>query len=278
MKKNICLFLSAIIFIQECLGSSCCGSSISMPAMITTGEKWKLQTVFSESKRVFQITPDSSAVKLSSRNQLDTFKTQIKAGYRFTNEWQVFAQVSQFDRGAGDMNVGFGKELFLSEDFKTFVWMQLSIPTGKSIYEMKSGDDEPTGSGFYTPGIGASISKAVRTWDYSASAYVGQGFTRKINGSTINPGLQSFAQVAAGKNYGDWRIGASLEHQREEGKKVVSKSKAEDSYSWPVTVSLSYLNKGDIWTASLTDETLLGPTQNTYLNRGIAVSFVRRFF
>lgn len=266
------------MFIQECLGSSCCGSSISMPAMITTGEKWKLQTVFSESKRVFQITPDSEAVKLSSKNQLDTFKTQIRAGYRFENQWQVFTQISQFDRGTGDMNVGFGKELFLSEDFKTFVWMQLNIPTGKSIYEIKNGDDEPTGSGFYTPGLGASVSKTVRTWDFGASAYVGQGLTRKINGSTITPGLQSFAQISAGKNYGDWRIGASLEHQREEGKKVISKSKAEDSYSNPVTVSLSYLNKGDIWTASLTDETLLGPTQNTYLNRGIAVSFVRRFF
>ncbi len=278
MNKYICFSLSLILFIQECLGSSCCGSSISMPALISTGEKWKLQTVFSNSERIFQISPDSQALKLSKKNQLDTFKTQIKMGYRFDSEWQVFSQVNYFNRGAGDMDIGIGRELLLSDDYKTFVWAQLSVPTGKSIYDLQDVGDEPTGTGFWTPGIGASLSKTFGTWDASTSAYVGRGLTQKIKGTTITPGIQSFAQIAVGKSYGNWRIGASFEYQREDGKKVLTKSKAEDSYSWPVTVSASYLNKGDIWTASLTDETLLGPAKNTYLNRGIALSFVRRFF
>jgi hypothetical protein len=278
VKKLICLLLSSIFIIQDCFGSSCCGSSVSMPALITTGEKWKFQTVFSQSERIFQISADSEAIKLSKRNQLDVFKSQIKTASLLKNDWQVFSQINYFDRGIGDLEFGFGRELLLSEEFKTFVWAQLILPTGKSIYKINNPNEAPTGSGFWIPGIGASLTRTFGTWDASTSVYFGRGIAEKIKGIEIKPGLQSFAQIGLGKNYGNWRIGSSLEYQRENGKKIQSGANSVDSFSWPVSLSLSYLNKGDIWTASLSDETLLGPTQNTYLNRGVSVSFVRRFF
>ena len=278
MKKIFSLFLSSLFFIQDCLGSSCCGSSISMPALISTGEKWKLQTVFSQSQRIFQISSDSQAIKLSNKNQLAVFKTQIKTGYLFENNWQIFSQVNLFDRGVGDLDIGFGKEIFLSEDFKTFIWAKVTVPTGKSIYDIQDPNDEPTGTGFWTPGLGVSLSKTLRTWDTSGSVFIGQGLSQKIKGIKITPGIQSFAQISVGKSIGNWRIGSSVEYQRENGKKIQAETKAEDSYSWPVSMSVSYLNKSDIWTASLTDETLLGPTKNTYLNQGISLSYVKRFF
>lgn len=278
MKKFICLFLSSIILVQECLGSSCCGSSISMPALISTGEKWKLQTVFSESERVFQISSDSQAIKLSEKNKFDVFKTQVKSGYRFENKWQIFAQINYFDRGLGDLDIGFGKELFLSEEFKTFFWAQLTMPAGKSIYDIKNPTDQPTGNGFWIPGLGFNASRTVGTWDFGSSVYIGRGLTRKIKGSTTTPGYQSFAQISTGKNFGNWRAGVSLEYQRENGKKISSSTTSADSYSWPLSFSVSYIDKSDIWTVGLIDETLLGPTKNTYLNQSLALSYIKRFF
>ena len=249
-----------------------------MPALISTGEKWKLQTVVSESERVFQISTDSQAIKLAEKNQLDVFKTQIKFGFRFENDWQVFSQMSYFDRGIGDIDLGIGKELLLSEDFKTFVWAQVSMPTGKSAYKMTDPNEAPTGTGFWTPGLGISFSKTFGTWDASSSFFVGRGMPQKMNGTLVTPGYQSFAEVAVGKSYLNWRVGAALEYQREDGKKIQAGQKAGDSFSWPLSVSVSYMHKSDIWTASVSDETLFGPTKNTYLNRGISLSYVTRFF
>ena len=249
-----------------------------MPSLITTGERWKFQTVISESERVFQITPDSDAIKLSAKNQLAVFKTQIKSGYRFDNDLQVFGQVNYFDRGVGDMDFGLGKELKFSDEFSSFVWAQIAVPTGKSIYTIPDPEEQPTGNGFWTPGVGASVFKTFGTWDGSLSAFVGRGLSQKFNGQNVTPGWQSFAQIAGGKSFGAWRFGASIEYQRENGKKIEAQSQSEDSYSWPVTLSGSYLHKGDIWTVSLSDETLLGPTKNTYLNHAVSLSYVKRFF
>jgi hypothetical protein len=278
VNKIIALVLSSLIIIQECLGASCCGSSISMPALISTGERWKFQTVLSDSERVFQITGDSDAIKLSDKNQLNVFKSQIKSGYRFDNDWQVFTEINYFDQGMGDIATGVGKELKLSDEYNTFVWAQLTAPTGRSVYQINNPNDQITGTGFWTPGVGLSFFKTFGTWDGSISAFAGHGLETEYNGSKVMPGWQTFGQIAIGKSFHEWRLGGGIEYQRENGRKTQVGGTAEDSYSWPVSLSISYLDKSDIWTASYFDETLLGPTKNTYLNHGVSVSYVHRFF
>lgn len=278
IRKGICFFLSILLFAHECLASSCCGSSVSIPALITTGERMKFLVSFSGTERMFRISPEGKAIRLSRLNQLQVLRSQISAGYKTSNELQVFTRITRFDRGSGDTDVGVGREFKLFEDVQSFAWFQVTLPTGLSVYEITDPQKEPTGSGFVIPGFGLSLNTTRARWDLSSTFFLGEGLRKRFNGQLVTPGLQSYAQVAIGRNWNQWRVGLSLEHQREEGKRIQMNGRSVDSFSWPISLTVSYLHKGDIWTATLMDETLIGPTRNTYLNHGITVSYMKRVF
>jgi hypothetical protein len=254
-----------------------------MPALITTGEKIKFLASVSQSERLFRITPEGDAVRLSQPNQLQILRTQISAGYKIQDhtlleEWQIFAKATQLNQISGDTELGFGRELALFEDVQSFAWFQLTLPTGQSIYQITSPEQSPTGSGFYIPGVGLNFSTYWDNWDASSTFFLGHGFSRSFNGQVVTPGTQSFLQLAFGRNFKAWRVGFALEHQREEGKRIQLNGRSVDSYSWPLTLSLSYLHKSDIFTLSYMDETMIGPNRNTFLNHAISVAYIKRFF
>jgi hypothetical protein len=84
-----------------------------------------------------------------------------------------------------------------------------------------------------------------------------------------------------GYSFGDWRIGLSLGptwEQRTVGDYSSGGTEGSDRLWWSLGAQASYM-LGERWsfTASYSDQTILGPTYNAVLNRSAGLAAIHRF-
>jgi hypothetical protein len=245
--------------------ASCCGSNVSTPALITTGETSKVQFTYSQSRRYFEVPDNSLPILLE--NKVDVPKLTLKASQQLSSELQAFAQTGLVDKTSSDTEFGVGHELIFSDTFQTMTWLSHSFPTGSSVYSLKKASDVPTGSGQHSTFIGGQISRIFAWGDVGTSATAGYSWPNKIHNQKIPSQSLSTLSLGIGFNRGPLRFGLQQEVQ------ATSKS-----LSWPLGLNLSYLNQNKIWVMSYSDETLFGPVRNTNLNRSFSLSFIHRVF
>lgn len=284
MKTNLNLMITFTLFIvfrSTCLSASCCGSNISAPAMITTGEKIKIQIGFSESENTFHALGKNQIILLEQPQNLRSMN--LKLGYLFKNDFQFGFQVQQNHSGQfSDAIFSQGAEFVTIDNIRTFAWSQISLPTGQSI-EQVGVNQKPTGSGFPVVSVGAMFSQLLPSGDLALTLQIGQGLTSKIqtfqNESIhIYPGHQVSTGLSGGVSRGPWRIGSSYQYQWHAGRQVEHQIRGLASYQSTIGLQLSYMSGSQIWNLVYSDDSLIGPAQNAYLNRGFSISLIDRWF
>ncbi len=284
--KKIIYYLLNILFIQVCLvntslAASCCGSNLSAPMLITTGEKIKMQLNYNFSKKMFQAL-NKEQIILFEKPQANS-QLNMKAGYLFDNQLQLGGQIARSEfGGVGDINISLGQELLSVDQFRNFVWTSLSLPTGLSI-EQVSSSSSPTGSGFPILYLGGMITEILPRGDLAISCQLGHGFVntlKTVNNEklTILPSQQISFSLSGGFSSGPWRIGSAYQYQWLSGRHIENQNPGLTSYQSTVTVQLSYMQTSQIWSLSYNDDSLIGPAQNAFLQRGFGLSFIDRWF
>lgn len=170
-----------------------------------------------------------------------------------------------------------------------FVFLQLTLPTGTSIYDSQSaGAVDALGRGFYGVGAGTLLIKRWTVWDAVFIPEAHYSFARTFRpdpGGSLRVGLGWGGSLALGfgasPGSGDFRFGLRVQPLYESARKTSvegATSRTNEQLSWNTTLEASYLVSAT-WTAqaSYTDQTLLGPAINTTLSRTIALGLQHRW-
>lgn len=171
-----------------------------------------------------------------------------------------------------------------------FVFAQLTLPTGVSIYESQiQGAVDAAGKGFTSASLGTLLVKRWAAWDAYALPELHYSFSR-----AFTPDFQA-AEIQAGSNWGgsfalgvglspgagDFRVGLRVQPIYESPRDVTSAaglSVTSEQLSWNSTLEATYM-AGVRWSinAAYTDQTLLGPAINTSLSRIFALALQHRW-
>jgi hypothetical protein len=291
MKFAVLIFL-ILMSSQQSFSASCCGGQAALPDLITGEEHYRFSAGAQASQIIGESVDNGAPVFRESEDQNRYGSLNLSGGMLFTPTWQGSLRTQIFNnRVLGDIDVNSGIVVSDRESIMDLepllVWLQfVTVPTGKSVYELKSANEVPTGNGFYRLGTGLAAFTTYQHWDFSSAVRVSRGFTRTFATSTgnveVTPGWSGDVMAASGYSIGSkFRVGGVVQVITEEPKQVATISGTTSSQPrliWPVTIQASYFHdENQTITVSYIDETLIGPVQGVMLNRGVALNYGLRY-
>jgi hypothetical protein len=293
------IFSFCLIIGGQALAAACCGGGFSVPSLITGDDEAMLTTSFAYSKVDTDVS-QSGVWKKNADDQISqTFK--IEAAHIFSDRFQVGGSlpIVQRNRGSQDSSSGFGDTaLMLGYEYlpdwdynlyrpKGIGFLQLTMPTGKSIYDAENQDQlDARGRGFWALGVGTSLTKSIRAWDFHTLFEFHRAFQKATDSAQaqgqimVKPGWGGSLETGAGWNKGDLRVGTSLAWNYEDAIDVTG---AIASKGAPQRYATGTLMTSYMWTqewalaASYSDQTLFGSPSNTTLAKSVVVSLQRRW-
>lgn len=196
------------------------------------------------------------------------------------------ADLSDEAYGLGDLRLGLGYEAYQNSehDFRAFVYASITAPTGRSKNESNSRlEADALGKGFWTPGAGFILLKQFQSLDLSLSAEGRYSIPRNFDRAGQNVYVETGFGTSAGINAGytfvslkDFRMGGRVTSHWQSGernKTDLSDRTLAARYVWDLGVDASIRPTPSLGLSlSYTDQTILGPTQNTKLARSLGFS------
>lgn len=297
--KAICLFVISLSFTCHALAAACCGGGFAVPSLITGDDEAMLTTSYGYSKIDTDVSADGIWKRNNDNQVTQTFK--IDAAHIFNDRFQYGASLPVVMRsrggggstdGLGDATAMLGYEYLPDWDYspyrpKGIAYLQLTLPTGKSIYDSENYDQLDTfGRGFWALGIGSSLTKTIRMWDFASLFEIHRSLPKTFDSAqaggviTAHPGWGGSLNLNAGWNKGDFRLGTGLAWNYEDAVNVTGAVDSKGAPQRYATGSLvaSYMWSQD-WAGNFTyaDQTLLGSPLNTTLSKSIFLSLQRRW-
>lgn len=295
---NIATAVSFLFFSRLALAAACCGGGFAMPSVITGDDKAQLTTSYSYSKIDTDVFSNGVWQKRTADDSTQIYK--IEAAHIFADRFQYGLSLPLQTRkkegsiggqstGLGDISGQLGYEFLPDWNYnpwrpKGIGFIALTLPTGKSIYESEDNGLDSRGRGFYSIGIGTTLTKTWTRWDMNALLEVHHAFNKSVNNSqfqgTVAPGNGSNLSIGTGYNIQDFRLGGTIAWIYEDPINVhgnIPSNGSEQRYSTG-TLSTSYLF-ADSWagTFSYSDQTLFGDPTNTSLTKSIQLSLQKRW-
>lgn len=285
------------LFAQNAHAAACCGGGYGMPSLITGDERAQLTSVVSYSEVKADVYTNGLWRKRDESESTNTVK--LEGAHIFLDRWQAGFSVPAIQRqrvdqestGLGDISGSLGYEYLPDWTYsewrpKGVGYLQLTAPTGKSIYESDNIYAlDSRGRGFWSLGVGTILNKTWRRWDGYFNTEVHYAMEKQVRNEqvtgTLKPGFGNTTTAGLGYNLRKWRVGGSVAWTYEDPIDIQSDSqKSQGSAQRFTTGSLivSYLANAD-WsaTASYSDQTLFGSPVNTSLSKTVAVQLQRRW-
>lgn len=293
-------FLFSLVFalFTPCLANaaSCCGGGFANPSVITGDEEATLIGDFSYANVGTEVSRGGIWQTRANPETLETFR--IQGAHIFFDRFQFGGSVPVIRRtraesgslGIGDIAVNLGYEILPEWDFSPWrprgvSYLTLGTPTGRSIQDAtESLQLDARGRGFWSIGIGTTLTKIVGKFDLVSTLEAHKSFSKEIKTATVDgelvPGIGGSFLIGGGYSFQDTRIGASLGFNYEdsvETRGLISSPGSPARFA-TATLSLSQMLSED-WAAAvaISDQTLFGSPSNTSLARSIGVSLQRRF-
>lgn len=283
-----------ILFSPRVFAAACCGGGFGLPSIITGDDRAQLTAAMSVAK----VNADVQGNGLWRKREQDEFTRtlRIEGAHLLTDRWQAGAslpivqreRVQRQSSGLGDASVSLGYEYLPEWDYS--VWrpkgvgfLQLTAPTGKSIYESEDSIAlDSRGRGFWALGAGTVLTKAYRKLDGFFSAELHRSLPKKSaqTDGTLYPGWGGTFTAGAGYNWRDWRAGGSIAQTFEDAVDLRGGNSWQGQEQRYTTGSLavSYLANEE-WAGTLTysDQTAFGHPVNTSLSKTVAVQLQHRW-
>jgi hypothetical protein len=274
--------------------AACCGGTVAAPNIIGGDDRTQIAFSLSRAKIAADVNEDGIWRERQASELSDSLR--IEGAHVLSDRLQlggavpVIARTRDFARssGLGDVSVDLAYEYLPEWEYnpyrpKGIGYFQLTIPTGKSVYEDTSGIDA-RGRGFWAIGLGTLLTKTLGNWDGAVSFDLHRSFNKTVHtpllDGTIKPGFGGGMSIGLGYNWARWRAGGTLAWTYEDPIQIESAATSTGSLQRLVTatISLSYLYN-DEWsmTASVSDQTLFGSPLNTSLNRSAMLLLLRRW-
>ncbi len=288
MIKPFLLFAFSLVGSQS-WGAACCGGGFAAPSLIVGDDRAVLTGSFLQSQISDEIYADGLWKKRNFREDFESLR--IEGARVFRDRWQggfslpliKRTRSGQSSSGAGDLALTAGYEVLPDWDYNPYrpkgtVFLQLTAPTGRSIFEAKTDNQiDARGRGFWALGAGSLMTKSWGDYDLFGSIEVHRSF-RKDN---IHPGFGANFGGGGGYSLGDLRLGVSVIWTYEDPVKVTDRSFASEGSSEryaTTSLSLSYLYSTE-WagTVAYSDQTWIGEPVNTRLGQSLTLQIQRRW-
>lgn len=284
------------------IAAPCCGGGGNLPGLILGNERLQLGMSGSYSTIVGDVASDGYKTFRSNGDVEDSYLISLSTGFLLSDRWQAGASVSSgyrvLDRttvvnsgaGWGDVRAHVGYEIMPLWTYsvwrpKGFIFAHVTVPTGKSTFDStEAGAVDSFGQGFWSSGLGFV---AVKTWRVLDASFLGQlqySFPRQFKEPreiSVAPGFQAAAQLGFGWSPGasSFRVGARVGPAWRQGGESVLYGEAStgvDRLVWDATIEANWMIGSAVsLSAFLTDQSLLGPSNNTMLSRsgGLSVQY-----
>lgn len=290
------LFLIGLLLSPSVQAASCCGGGASTTAIITNNDKAQFTASMLYSSVHAQARTDGKWKKLDGDKSKEILtleastllsdRTQIGLSAPFQRNSFESSSEDVNGSGVGDVKINFAYEAIPDWDYskyrpKVYVYSQIQLPTGKSIYDTQSTEAvDSTGMGLWGLGVGTVALKTIKKWDFTGILFAQKVFDQSYGAVRVEPGNIYQASLGVGYNDNDWRFGitnmAYLQDSGSTSGLVDSKISIERYVS--STLVVSYMIEEDLSvTASYSDQTLLGKPINTQLSRGAFISLQKRW-
>jgi hypothetical protein len=299
--RALAAWLALSFFTSHALAAACCGGGFALPSLISSDDQFQGSVTYIYGRVIDDVLPDGKWVKYQVADQTDTLK--LDAAHLIADRWQIGASVPVIYRshsdaqgsssrtGFGDSAINLGYEVLPDWSYSTWrpkglVFLQLTAPTGKSVYEDTDVRGASiTGRGFWALGAGLLFTKSWGTlYDAQVSGDVHRSFNREVNNQAaggvlhVHPGWGESLTAGVGLNYRNVRLGLNLGLNYEDpvnvsgaasstgGLQRFETASAIASYMFSDALALSF---------SYSDQTLFGSPLNTVLSRtfGLVLQF-----
>lgn len=278
--------------------ASCCGGSFSFPALILGDDKAQVTGTFSHSEITDDVLASGKWIRRKDNNQAQMLKLEgaVLLSDRLQSGFTIPLHTKQSNAattstGLGDVSLYLGHETFPELSYSVWkprgvTFLQLTLPTGPSIYDDTDQASDIRGRGFYSLGAGLALIKTWKVWDFNFSSELHKSFSRSASGAayngdtTVHPGWGLSNSVGAGWNRGDFRLGSSLAFLYEEAINIQGSTSSEghEQRNFTLSVTGSYmLTPESAVTFSYADQSLIGSPVNSSLSNTINLSYQQRW-
>jgi hypothetical protein len=292
--SSLSLALAALALSEPAFAAACCGGGVAAPNIITGDDRAQVALSASRAKIVDDVNEDGTWRK---RQETETNESlRIEGAHLLSDRWQLGGAIPIVTRardtarssGLGDVSADVAYEYLPEWEYnpyrpKGIGYIQLTVPTGKSVYEDTSGLDA-RGRGFWAIGLGTLLTKGWGNWDVTASLDLHRSLSKVVRtpllNGTVKPGFGAGISAGLGYNWARWRAGGTLTWTYEDPVEIESETVMTGSLQRSVTatLALSYLYS-DQWsmTANVSDQTLFGSPVNTSLSRSAMLLVLHRW-
>ncbi len=288
--------LVLVLATSKAWSAACCGGGFASPSIITGDEKATFSTELNYSNIATDVSSQGIWQSRATDEQLQTFKLQ--GAHIFLDRFQVGASVPLIRRtrqgadstGLGDLGFNLGYEILPEWEYSAWrprgvAFLSLMAPTGRSIQEATNSLQlDARGRGFWSIGLGATLTKIAGKFDLNATAEGHQSFAREVRNSFLEgelvPGFGGLLSFGSGYNVQETRLGAQLSFNYEdaiETRGSIASSGAPTRFATASLVASQML--GEDWSVSLAyaDQTLFGAPTNTSLSKSVSITALHRF-
>lgn len=298
MSKLFTVLFFSLLLKCQAWGSACCGGGVAAPSLILGDDKAILTNSFSYGTITDDVSANGVWRKRDEQSVIQSYR--LEGAHIYHDRFQFGGSLplvsrsrrSQDSAGLGDVALTAGYEFLPEWSYSSWKpkglgFLQLTLPTGRSIYESDEEEQlDARGRGFWALGAGAVFTKIIGKWDLFTSGEWHKSFSKKVNSPqaqgrlNLEPGFGGTAQVGVGYNVSHYRVGTSLQWYHEDEIKIsgaLEDKKALERYTTAMLTG-SYLYS-DEWSASLSyaDQTVMGSPRNTSLGQVIGVQLQRRW-
>ncbi|OUR98520.1 hypothetical protein A9Q84_03665 [Halobacteriovorax marinus] len=243
---------------------------------------------------------DSEPVFFNDNKTYNTNTLSLKGAYLISSLWQfgleasflskdnTYNSTAESNSSLADTSLSLTFELFPEEYFsvwkpRVFIFVRQLFPTGKSNYESDSELlSDVSGKGHYITSSGLILSKVYRSIDWQLFFEYKYLYKTKVNQMEIagHTGFTTGGSLGLSPAGTNFRLGVGITNFYFDSKEILIKNQkqasSEEQY-WDSSFTVNYLHKDSTYSLTYTDQTLLGPSQNTTLSRTISLSWLERW-
>ncbi len=299
MKKLVFSFV--FFFAAKLWAAACCGGSSAVPSVITSDDATQFSSSYFYNQVDTEVTAAGQWRKKPATEIDETLK--LEAAKIFSDRWQTGIVIPavqksvdnagqrQQSSGLGDVSGDLAYEYLPEWEYnwlpKGIAFLQLTAPTGKSIYQSDNiSTPDTTGRGFWTLGLGNIWTKNFSAWDVLTVFEVHKSLQNKFSNSqgtsVVKPGWGGSYSIGGGWNSKSARIGAAITWNYEDPIRIENEISGSNTSSVQrfatATVNYSYL-WSNTWASSISyaDQAIFGDPVNTSLGKIVSLSLVRKW-
>lgn len=296
--KLLLVLIFDFLFSSSLYAASCCVSNTGVPNLMILPAKWQQTFMLSQSRVIGDVDQEGVSTFRRPKNKeivsairMDlaygwSFKYQTGISLRYQNRSREFSGSRDANSGWSDVGLSHSYRPIAAERF--WIFQTVNIPTARSNYDSRMVNNvDAHGTGTYQTSLGVFKIFNLKEWDFILSPEIHRSFARTFREGDTKTNVRGFwgTSFMMGAGYIPWhskaRYGLSLTPRLDEGKDVIINdelTRGKRSLVWDTVFNWSYsINAQYAVGVNYLDQTLMGPAENTLLNRALSLVFQSRW-